>query len=61
MPDIKQHLPKEVSRTILDTHTVQKTYQAGYSTIIVKSTFDSKAVFSDLLYRILLQRNGYAS
>ena len=61
MNETNQVIPEELERIVLDNHTVQSIYRAGYSTITVKSTFNSTTVFSDLLCRILLQKSGIAS
>ena len=61
MNETNQVIPEELERVVLDNHTVQSVYLAGYSTITVKSTFNSTTVFSDLLCRILLQMSGIAS
>lgn len=58
MNETNQMIPKEMARQVLDNCTVQSVYRAGYSTIIVKSTFDSTTVFSELLCRILLRQSG---
>lgn len=46
--------PQELDRKIVDKHMVQSIYKAGYGTVIVKSIFNDRNQFPDLLYRIIL-------
>ena len=55
MADAKENVI-ELERKAVDEHTVVSTHQAGYTTIIVKSTFGSHESVSDLLYHTVLKK-----
>lgn len=47
---------QEVSRHVISGTAVETEYRAGYTTITVKSTFDSEHCFADLLYTVAVKR-----
>ena len=52
--------PVEEERVIIDKQTAQSTYQTGYSTVTVKSVFNTRQSYADVLCRIIKHKMNIA-